>query len=122
MPQTQVPEWVNLLELTPQRVASWKEVEGRVVLERPRPPRRLAALGAWISYWLSARQIRLDELGSRAWRSLDGSRSVRQVAQELRREFGEAAEPAEERLGSFVRMLRREGMLVYPEWDEVPGR
>ena len=29
-------------------------------------------------------------------------------------------EPAEERLGHMVRLLRQEGLLAYPEWDPVP--
>jgi hypothetical protein len=115
-------EGVNLLELAPVRLASWQEKDGRVVLERPRPSGR--GVGAWwdrVSHALSARRIRLDAVGSFAWKRLDGRSSVAQVARELRQEFGDDVEPAEERLGLLVRQLRGEGFLAYPGWDRENG-
>ncbi len=109
---------VNLLELTPVRRAPWREQGDRVVLERPpvvgRGPR---ALLERLLQALSVRCIRLDEVGSCAWRLLDGCHTVGEVAAELRQHFGEAVEPAEERLGHLVRQLRQQGLLAYPEWD-----
>jgi len=114
-------ESVNLLELKPVRVASWKDVETRVVLERPRPTQRgLRTLPAWIAFALSARHIRLDEIGSVAWHHLDGEHTVAQVAVKLREQFGERVEPVEERLGQLVRLLRQEQLLAYPGWDGEP--
>jgi len=114
-------EAVNLLDLVPFRVAPWKEADGRVVLERPRPcgygP---ATWKDWLAFHGSMRYIRLDEFGSRAWSLFDGRRSVRQAGSELRQHFGEEIAPAEERLGEFVRQLRRECLLGYPGWDEPP--
>ena len=113
---------VNLLDLAPVRLAAWSEVEGRVVLERPRPGGRgLRRLGGWLAHHMSSRRVRLDSIGSAAWRGFDGRTTVGEVARLLRQELGEAAEPAEERLGHFVRVLRREGFLAYPGWDE-PAR
>ncbi len=68
---------------------------------------------------MSARRIRLDAVGSFAWASLDGTRTVRDVAQLLKKEFGEKVEPAEDRLATLVRVMRREGLLAYPGWDDV---
>ncbi len=113
-------EGVNLLGLAPRRVAKWEEVDGRVVVIRPDPETR--GLRGWLDrllHSMSASRIRLDELGSFAWMRLDGERTVAEVAELLRREFGEAVEPAEERLGHLVRAMRREGFLAYPGWD--PG-
>ena len=43
----------NLLELVPVRVAIWQEVEGRVVVERPRPRTRgLSGVGERVSHIL----------------------------------------------------------------------
>ena len=36
------------------------------------------------------------------------------------RNFGEEVEPAEERVGQLIRMLRRERLLAYPGWDPAP--
>jgi len=116
-------ESINLLDLKPIRLAEWEEAGGRVVLVRPAPTsKRLRRILDTLTFWMSVRRIRLDEVGSFSWVRLDGRHSVREVAAALREEFGEAAEPAEERLGVFVRTLRHQGMLAYPGWDEVPAK
>ncbi len=106
--------------MTPVRLARWEEKGDRVVVLRPLPkgwgPKSLVY---WFSFHLSVKRVRLDELSSFAWQRLDGARTVAEVAGELRTEFGESAEPTEERLGKFVRMLRQERMLGYPGWDEI---
>jgi hypothetical protein len=111
-------EDVNLLEIIPVRMAEWEEVEDRVVVIRPKPtsqgPRKL--LDSFF-YSLSARRLRLDEIGSFAWRELDGNRTVADVASLLRERFGESVDPAEERLGHLVRAMRREGLLAFTGWD-----
>lgn len=89
-----------------------------MVVVRPEPTSR--GLRGWVDrllHSMSASRIRLDELGSFAWLRLDGERTVAEVAELLRQEFGEQVEPAEERLGHLVRVMRREGFLAYPGWD-----
>jgi hypothetical protein len=112
-------EEVNLLDLTPVRVAEWEEVDGRVVLARPTKWRGgLKGVLDRFFYLLSARKIRLDDIGSFAWQQIDGEQTVAQIAEKLRDEFGERVEPAEGRLGHMVRVLRREGLVTYPGWDD----
>lgn len=69
---------------------------------------------------MSVPRVKLDELGSFCWSRLDGERTVEQIAADVRAAFGEAAEPVEERLGTFVRMLRDQEFVGYPGWDEIP--
>jgi hypothetical protein len=114
----------NLLDVVPVRTARWEQDGDRVVLHRPRPraPWYLLPL-EWLRFALAVRRIRLDQVGSAAWRDCDGHRTVGDVATRLRAAFGEAVEPVEERLGSLVRMLRREGLLAYHRIDaDSPGR
>jgi hypothetical protein len=112
----------NLLEMIPLRVADWREIDDRVVVERPRPAARgWRGLGERVSYLLSMRKIRLDERGSFLWHLVDGERSVAEVAEAMRLEFGEQVEPAEERVGHLIRLLRRERLLAYPGWDPIPS-
>ena len=114
-------EETNLLELTPVRLAAWREIDGRVVLERPRP--RGQGVRGWlerVSNRLAPQRLRLDDLGAFAWARLDGRATVAELAGAIRERFGADAEPVEERLGQYVRMLRREGLLAYPGWDDVP--
>lgn len=110
---------VNLLDIAPVRLARWEQAGERVVLHRPRPVSSgVKGLLGRISYRLSASRIRLDDIGTFAWRQLDGRTTVRQAAEAMRENFGEKAEPAEERLGQFVRTLRREGLMAFPGWDD----
>ena len=109
---------VNLLELAPRRLAEWEEVESRVVVLRPDPTK--VGLRGWFDRFfhkMSARRVRLDEIGTFAWKHLDGVRTVAEVAELMKGEFGSQVEPAEERLGHFVRLMRKEGFLAYPGWD-----
>ena len=112
---------INLLELAPVRVARWRQVEDRVVVERPKPRARFPRiLLEWLLHLMAVKSLRLDEVGSFAWQLLDGEHTVGQAAVAVRERFGEAVEPAEERLGHLVRLLRQEGLIAYPEWDPVP--
>ncbi|MGB6850125.1 MAG: PqqD family protein, partial [Thermoanaerobaculia bacterium] len=107
---------INLLELAPVRVARWQQVEDRVVVDRPKPHARFPRiLLEWLSHLMAVKSLRLDEVGSFAWQLLDGEHTVGQVAVAVRERFGDAVEPAEERLGHLVRLLRQEGLLAYPE-------
>lgn len=112
-------EGVNLLGLAPVRFAKWEEVEGKVILLRPKPTTRgPRGLLDRFFHRMSASRIRLDEFGSFAWLRLDGSRTVGQVVELMREEFGEGVDPAEERLSHLIWLLRREELLGYPGWDD----
>jgi hypothetical protein len=112
-------EDINLLELAPRRVTEWSEVDGRVVLRLQPPAQRWRSPLKWLSYRLSAKTVRLDDIGSLAWRLFDGRRSVAEVAEELRATFGERVEPAEERLGMLVRMMHRGGRIDYSDFGDA---
>ena len=123
MPRRDPLEGVNLLDLTPRRLAEWTEREdGRVVLERPRPPGRGPRhWPMWLRYVMASRRIRLDNAGSAAWKLMDGRLAVGEIAEAIRAELGAEVEPAEERLGHLVRLLRREDLLAYAEHDRPGG-
>ena len=112
-------EGVNLLDLTPRRLAEWSEREdGIMVLERPRPPARGPRHWLqWLRYVMAVRRIRLDRPGSVAWRLMDGRRRVGEIAAAMRRELGDEVEPVEERVGQLIRLLRRDDLVAYAEDD-----
>jgi hypothetical protein len=114
------PQVVDLLELTPMRQVPWLERDdGRVVIERPRPP--IDGLGGLIrraAWMLAPRRIRLDEIGSFAWRRLDGATKVRALAGVIRDAFPDSCDQLEERLGAHLKAMRRLRLISFPEWDE----
>lgn len=119
-PATLELEEVNLLDLAPVRIAPWEDTSEGVVLIRSPPARRgLWTPLEWITYWMAPRRIKLDQVGSFSWKKLDGSSTVGEIATALRSHFGGDAEPAEDRLGRFVRLLRREQLIAFPGYDEL---
>ncbi len=113
-------EAVDLLELEPVRCVPWQEnVDGRVVIDRPRPPLRgIRSLFERANWFMSPRRVRLDEVGSFAWRRLDGSTKVRALADAMREAFPDSCQELEERLGEHLRAMRRLRLIAFPEWDE----
>ena len=111
-------EGVNLLHLRPVRQADWTDGEGPVMLTRWHPKRRGArGFASRVDHWLGTPKLKLDETGTFAWRRFDGDTTVGEVAAALRETYGESAEPVEQRLGAFVRLLHREGLIRYAELD-----
>jgi hypothetical protein len=113
-----------ILAAVPRRLASWREDEqGRVVLDRPRPTTTgLRRVGDLISWWLSPRRVRLDALGSTAWRRFGDHTTVAEVAEALADAHG--IEDARNRAAHFVRLLHREGYLelLVPETAPLEPR
>jgi hypothetical protein len=116
------PRAVDLLELTPVRRALWLEREdGRVVIDRPRPAiDSLSGFFRRAGWMLAPRRIRLDEIGSFAWRRLDGATKVRTLAGAIREAFPESCEQLEERLGAHLRAMSRLRLISFTDWNE-PG-
>ena len=112
-------EGVNLLRLAPRRIADWEEVDGRAVVLRPEPVSvGFQGLMDRFFHQMSAHRIRLADVGSFAWVHFDGERTVGEVGELMRSEFGDRVDPVEERLGRLVWVMRREGFLAYPKWDD----
>jgi hypothetical protein len=90
------------------RRLQWKEDEtGRVLVFRPRFGE--VKLGQWFrdTLKLSDYRIRLDEIGTLVWKACDGETTAAQIVERMRREFGDAVEPAEERLHNFILKMKR---------------
>ena len=117
---SQPPGVVDLLELTPMRRVPWLERDdGRVVIDRPRPPiDGLSGLFRRAGWMLAPRRVKLDEVGSFAWRRLDGATKVRALAGVMRDAFPDSCDQLEERLGDYLRAMRRLRLISFPEWDD----
>lgn len=58
-------------------------------------------------------KITLDDVGSFIWSKIDGSRNAVEISEELEKEFGEKIQPANERLGLFLAMLKKAELIDY---------
>jgi len=104
---------VEFWSVQPSRRFDWRQDgDGRCVVLRPK-------LGEGrVGRWFAARlgdpcyRIRLDEVGTFVWKACDGQTSLTVIAERMRDEFGGRVEPAEERLGLFVRKLLKGRMIA----------
>ena len=56
-------------------------------------------------------RVHLDKIGSFIWMRFDGTRSVYEIAMEVKREFGQKADPLYDRLLTYMEMLREQGFI-----------
>ncbi|MBI5648367.1 MAG: PqqD family protein [Ignavibacteriae bacterium] len=104
---------INLLTLIPTRTFGWSEdEEGVVTVDMPR------FHVAWMQRLLVPRakypyiRVKLDRFGSHVWKQIDGVRTVLEVAELLRAEFGDAVEDHEARVAAFMRLLQRRAFVT----------
>ena len=57
--------------------------------------------------------IELEQMGSYVWQEMDGQKTVYELACMERERFGDRAEPAFERLSSYLKILRECGYICY---------
>jgi hypothetical protein len=103
----------HLLDATLKRNVQWEiDESGLAVLIVPRFINPLAV--KWLVPLLSKPtfRLKLDALGSFVWQQCDGVTPVSVIAENMRREFGDKAEPVHERVATFVSRLQREKFLV----------
>jgi hypothetical protein len=81
--------------------------ENRAVLLVPKF--RWGPLARWLQPRLKRPFVRLklDDIGSFVWKRFDGRTTFDDIVKAMRDEFGEKAEPAEERLKKFLVLLMK---------------
>lgn len=57
--------------------------------------------------------IELEGMGTFIWQQIDGVRSVYEIGQLLKDEYGEEAEPLYERLSTYIKSLHNNQFIVY---------
>lgn len=85
----------------------WEDGPSGAVLLVPRF--RRGPLARWLQPRLKRPYIhvKLDTIGSFVWKLCDGKTTFGEIAQAMRQEFKEQAEPAEERLQKFLIILQK---------------
>ena len=106
MKQRHPQRWHNVV-IT--RTIEWEDgPDGGAVLLVPRF--RKGPLAKWLQPKLRRPHIRvkLDEIGSFAWRRMDGKTPFSELVTAMKDHFGERVEPADERLKKFLTILYRD--------------
>lgn len=74
-----------------------------------------AGIAARIGVWDNRprmKRLELDAMGTKAWRLMDGRRSVGQVVQAMAREYGLKPREAELSVSAFIKDLGRRGLVA----------
>lgn len=111
-------EPVNLFEVRPRQLVGWEPGEnGLAIVLVPKFRNRFAV--RWIMPRLSKPLVRvkLDKIGSFVWKQCDGKTTVAEIADRMKAEFGEEAEPVDERVSAFMVKLMRADLLSLQEHD-----
>lgn len=107
----------DLFGLTPKQLYPYERVEkGKIVVLLP--VYQIRADG-WFRQKTSTMFLRfkLDLLGSFVWDNCNGKKTVRDIADRMKAEYGNYAEPIDERVGKFVQRLHRE-KLIDMDWGK----
>lgn len=108
------PSPVNLLPLIPDRnIPSEKTADGNYILLKTkyRHP--------WMVKHVLPRlksphyKIKLDEVGSFIWKHCDGERTVQEIGEKLKENFGDNVEPLYDRLGLFFQNLEKNKLIIF---------
>jgi len=98
----------NFLDLIPVRTTSmkWQEDEDgmiHIMIPRKEVFDRLVRL-----FKKTPEQMRvdLDEIGSRAWKLMDGEHTIGDICLLMTECYGEDVEPVHERVGTYINILR----------------
>lgn len=112
---------LNLLELIPRRKVEFDVDDEQIVtVKLPRFQKRWM-LEHLVPRWKSPTiNTRLDRIGSFMWLQCDGKRTVHEIAEHMREEFGEDIEPVYDRLKLFLQQLGRREYVILTHPDGTP--
>ncbi len=63
--------------------------------------------------------VKLDKIGSFAWKNIDGKVSFAEIGEKMKKEFGESIEPVDDRLGQFINSLRRYDFIRFVNLEDI---
>lgn len=115
---------LNLLDCTPIREPDlkWTEDEnGKVTLHRVHTSFTDRLIHAVTKRPLRQSHITLEEFGSFLWKIMDGRTTLRDLADQLKEEFGESIEPLYPRLEKYMVVLKN-NKLIFWELPENPKK
>lgn len=106
----------NLYDLVPAKRRRFRDLsDGTVEVYLPRYGE--GWVGRVLSRMLSNQPVRvhLDDIGARVWHLCDGTRNVHQIGKSLRKELGERIEPVYDRLETFIKQMKKAGMIDFTQ-------
>lgn len=109
-----VPQSKNLLDAIPKHVEDlrWEMKEGDGVILYQENTGVMNRLAQKYLKKPKISQIHLDEMGSYIWPLIDGKRTIFEIANLVKLQFGEKAEPLYNRMVSYMKILKDNGFIT----------
>ena len=105
---------INYLELIPFQIKEFEEKEGIINILIPKFKNQFM-LSLIPQHKSKVFRIKLDELGSAVWSSIDGKKKVTAIIEELSERFGEKIQPAEQRITKFLTQLFQSNFINFKQ-------
>ncbi|MEN8153770.1 MAG: PqqD family protein [Acidobacteriota bacterium] len=106
MKKNKIPD--NILELIPEKNIKWdKDEDGKIYLIKEKTSNIF--LNKVIEFLKKDKyfKIHLDKTGSSVWGKINGRKTILEICEELKNEFGDEFYSAEERVSFFVSLMKK---------------
>ncbi len=107
---------LNLLDCTPLREPDWNWTEnenGLITLHKVHTSFTDRLIHVVTKKPLRQTHIDLEEFGTFLWKNMDGRKTLRELAEMLREEFGEKVEPLYPRLNQYVVTMKKNNLIFW---------
>lgn len=94
------------------------EMKGRNVYLIFYHRRLVERLAGWLFKKPLVTDIKLDEVGSFLWKHIDGEKTIYELGENLKYQFGEKCEPVYNRLIMYLRYLNRMGWIAFERGNQ----
>ncbi len=104
----------NYLDWIPEQNAQIEPGEGNLVTLLS--PKTNNSIGRWLIRKLktsSYYKIKLDQFGTYIWQQIDGIKSVYEICNALKQQFGNDVEPVHERVSLFLKSMAVRNLITY---------
>ena len=114
IPKEKIHKEDNFLELIPVRTDALKWHEGGDGLIHIMIPRKeiLDRLVRLFKKTPEQMRVDLDEIGSGAWKLMDGERTIGEICDLMIERFGDDVDPVYERVGTYINILRNNKFII----------
>ena len=99
---------------------TWDEKDGKVTINMVNRG-FYAAIAQKFFHRPRVSHIDLDEYGSFLWLRIDGKKTIGQLANDMKAQYGEKAEPVYDRLVHYMQILRNNHFVLLEGKDRIPN-
>ncbi|MFC2088332.1 PqqD family protein [Calditrichota bacterium] len=111
----------NFLNFIPLTSFNWyvSEETKKVIIQRPKFDNPLLKKYIVPFFKKPFFEVKLDEFGSFVWQKIDGQKTIYEIANELKNQYGQKVDPVYDRVSRFIKHLRQQRMVDYKKKNDI---